>query len=78
MAKYDMGYAVKQVSKERDIALCKWYDKHTELMFFNFLSIDGFNAVKRWNPVEKGFVDVSTPEIIKDYYYLMGEVDLFN
>lgn len=76
--KYERGYVEECVSADGDVVMCKWQDKRSVVMASNFLSVGEDDYVKRWDAVQKRKVDIPRPEVIKEYNFSMGGVDLFN
>lgn len=57
------------------IVLVKWQDNKPVILASNFVGIGKCDIAKRWDKVKKTYVQISRPEIIKEYNSAMGGVD---
>lgn len=58
--------------------MTKWLDNRTVTQASNYMSIGDCDTVRQWDKSLKKFVNISRPEVIKEYNRAIGGVDLFN
>jgi hypothetical protein len=75
MNKKERGSIEEVVSAEGDIVVTQWMDNRVVLMASNFVGKGSVDQVRRWSKVEKDYVHVNRPEVIKLYNASMGGVD---
>jgi len=73
--KSERGTIYEIVSGEGDVVVTQWSDNRTVLLASNFVGKGTVDQVRRWSKVEKDYVHVSRPEVIRLYNSSMGGVD---
>lgn len=66
------------ISEDGDVVLVKWMDNRTVVLASNFVGVGNEDSVARWDKVEKKYLNVQRPEIVKLYNHSMGGVDLLD
>jgi hypothetical protein len=57
------------------ILLVKWYDNKEVVVGTNHFSVEPTELVRRWDKVQRRYVDIPIPAVIKAYNRGMGGVD---
>lgn len=69
------GSCEELISGDGEVILTKWFDNKPVTMASNYMSIGSADQCKRWNKQTKEYLNISRPEVIKNYNSHMGGVD---
>ena len=66
------------VSKSSDITIVRWQDNNVVNVASTFVGMGNIDKVKRWSKMDKAYIDIDCPEIIKYYNDFIRGVDLMD
>lgn len=75
MKKQGRGTAEELVSGDGEVILTKWFDNKAVIMASNYMSVGLTDQCKRWDKQSKEYINVSRPEVVRNYNINMGGVD---
>ncbi|XP_054279832.1 piggyBac transposable element-derived protein 3-like [Macrosteles quadrilineatus] len=76
MKKIGRGAVDVKVNEDKDLCLLKWQDNKPVVMLSSNDAKEPMNDVRRWSKVDKKYIMVPQPNVIKAYNTNMGGVDL--
>lgn len=75
LKKKGRGTMEQLVSGDGEVILTKWFDNKAVITASNFMGIGEPDSCRRWDKINKEFVQVKRPEVIKNYNLYMGGID---
>lgn len=76
LQKQGRGSFEQMVDNNEKVALVKWADNKAVLLGSSFVAAQPVEKIKRYNKEQKSKIDVTCPQIVKQYNAHMGGVDL--
>lgn len=77
MKKEARGFSEEVVSQD-GIVVVKWLDNRTVCLASNYIGKGIEDQAKRWDKSNSQYVQISRPEVVKEYNHSMGGVDLLD
>lgn len=71
------GFSQELVSNE-GIIITKWLDNKSVYLASNYVGRGALDKVTRWDKTESKYIEVDRPQVVKDYNFSMGGVDLLD
>ena len=80
LTKEGRGSMDHRVAEVNGVELCvtRWFDNSTVNVLSTLHGCDPINPVQRWSKKEKKYVQVTQPEVVRQYNLHMGGVDLMD
>lgn len=75
IAKKERGFSQEIISADGQVIMTRWLDNKCVTMASNFQSKGEEDTCKRWSKIEKKYLMLPRPEVIKQYNASMGGVD---
>lgn len=75
MKKSGRGTAEELISRDGEIILTKWFDNKGVVMASNYMGIGNISYCRRWDKIQKKYLEIPRPEVVHYYNCHMGGVD---
>lgn len=66
------------VQDDGQVSIVKWFDNKSVIMASNIHGAQPKDRCKRWSKIERRFIDIDRPIVVKHYNDKMGGVDLLD
>jgi len=78
MKKQGRGSCDHRIDKKTGVAVVRWMDSSAVQLASTHVAVQPMSTIQRWDRLQRKYVDVSCPAIVKEYNEHMGGVDLFD
>lgn len=78
LMKSGRGSSQELVSNDHQIVIVKWLDNRSVCLASNYVGEGNIQKVRRYDKKKKTYDDINQPEVVKDYNFGMGGVDLLD
>lgn len=72
LAKTGRGSFDVRVEKEERMAIVRWYDNRSVTLISSYCAAEPQDKARHWSKLDKAFVEVNRPFIVKEYNTFMG------
>ncbi|KRY14741.1 PiggyBac transposable element-derived protein 3, partial [Trichinella patagoniensis] len=63
-------------TNDNKLCVVKWFDNREVILSSTYKCVDPVEPVRRWDKMQRQFIDVPSPAIVREYNQFMGGVDL--